>query len=109
MECRRRLLFFQGLLVLCFALIAATDSQSCDPFNSILCSAGSYCDTSYECVECPAGFYCPFGDFSIARCAVGTYCVAGSSSELLCEKGTYNPVEEQSACLSVPKGKQLVC
>ncbi|GKT35455.1 uncharacterized protein PTSG_02037, partial [Aduncisulcus paluster] len=67
------------------------------------CGAGKilnsfYGETSADCIDCPAGYYCPNSGTSsmpqylstIVPCPPGYFCPSGSSSTQDCPVGTYN-------------------
>jgi hypothetical protein len=75
-----------------------------------ICEAGYYCaagSISATQVECPSGFYCPFGTVSPVVCPVGFYCPFGSSQPSRCPPGTntlYTQGGAISDCYPCPAG-----
>ena len=60
------------------------------------CAAGSYRNTvgaaaQTDCVECPAGYYCPLGNVQPIPCEASYYCPLGSGNMTECEEGHYCP------------------
>ena len=76
-----------------------TTPQPC--FESMYCPEGSADPTGSG--ECPAGFYCPFGEK--ISCPVGTYCPRdGHWDPLPCPPGTFSGQVSMTKCTACPRG-----
>ena len=74
-----------------------------------VCESGTYnpYEGQSECIECPAGKYCPEASVDFVECPVGSFCEAGSDEEEPCPAGTYSPyvnLESKEECITCPPG-----
>ena len=56
-----------------------------------------------ECTTCPAGYECPYGNYS-SICVAGLSAVPGSEHCAACLAGTYSDVAGSAECQSCPAG-----
>ena len=103
--------------------IANSNHTGCQPkpSDTVTCQPGTYLKangtTSDDCEICPAGFYCPGGDFVPSDedqgknlCPVNhidgsTGTIVQEFCKLKCTSGTYKVEPEASMCVACPTGK----
>ena len=81
--------------------------------NSVTCTGGTYLAANEtSCTTCPAGSYCPGGEYNISSsnqgitlCAEGKYSGAGASSCTNCGVGSYASGTGNTSCTACANGK----
>ncbi|XP_031989756.1 SCO-spondin-like isoform X5 [Corvus moneduloides] len=86
--------------------LSAGCSMDCQSHCLIDCRQGHYY-TAGNCLECPAGFYCPGGQAAPRKCPVGTANELTAQGNLsacqVCPRG-YLSLESRAGCRACPEG-----